>query len=187
MAKRPFPSERIADRIAIEPERAGFVVDLRRCIGCHACSVACKTAHEIPLGEFPMRVRWLPRPVAEKSASTPGGNRSGTYGFLPVFSESLCHDDSESTQVGLDPACVRACPTDALLFGDLADPASTVYLAEETHPTRLLEAPEAADLKENVRYIGLESWMGPKINLGAALDPRDEDPIYEQPPAEKSL
>src|SRR5687768_18064647 len=27
-----------------------FVIDNRRCIGCHACSVACKAEHEVPLG-----------------------------------------------------------------------------------------------------------------------------------------
>ena len=35
------------------PERAvnyGFVIDNRKCIGCHACSVACKSENEVPLG-----------------------------------------------------------------------------------------------------------------------------------------
>ena len=27
-----------------------FLIDNRRCIGCHACSVACKTEHEVPVG-----------------------------------------------------------------------------------------------------------------------------------------
>jgi Fe-S-cluster-containing dehydrogenase component/formate-dependent nitrite reductase membrane component NrfD len=30
----------------------GFVIDNRRCIGCHACTVACKAEHEVPLGKF---------------------------------------------------------------------------------------------------------------------------------------
>ena len=28
----------------------GFVIDNRKCIGCHACSVACKSENEVPLG-----------------------------------------------------------------------------------------------------------------------------------------
>ena len=28
----------------------GFVVDNRKCIVCHACSVACKSENEVPLG-----------------------------------------------------------------------------------------------------------------------------------------
>ncbi len=170
-AARPRPFESIGDREALEPERPGFLVDLRRCIGCHACSVACKTAHDVPLGEFPLRVRWLPRPDA------------GTYAFLPVFSETLCHDDTESLRAGLEPACVRACPTDALAFGDLADPSSSVARAAASGSTRRLDeldTPDARDLKRDVLYRALPDWIGAKLNQGAALDPRDEDPIYEQ-------
>ena len=32
--------------------RYGFVVDNRKCIGCHACSVACKAENQVPLGVF---------------------------------------------------------------------------------------------------------------------------------------
>lgn len=166
--RRPQPFESVAERDADPPERPGFAVDLRRCIGCHACSVACKTAHAVPLGAFPLRVRWLPRPDAE------------TWAFVPVFSESLCEDDTESTRVGLDPACVRACPTDALVFGDRADASSSVSRLAATEAAKPLEAPEAPDLKRDVVYLGLEDWVGGRIHKGAALDPRDEDPIYEQ-------
>jgi Fe-S-cluster-containing dehydrogenase component len=133
--------------------------------------VACKTAHDVPLGDFPLRVRWLPRPDAD------------TYAFVPVFSESLCHNDRESLTAGLEPACVRACPTDALAFGDLADATSCVARAvarKDTRPIERAEAPEAKDLKIDVGYRGLADWMGGKLNQGAALDTRDEDPIYEQ-------
>ena len=32
--------------------RYGFVIDQTRCIGCHACTVACKEENRVPLGAF---------------------------------------------------------------------------------------------------------------------------------------
>jgi hypothetical protein len=60
-AARLSPSEAVAERQSLVRERPDFAVDLRRRIGCHACSIACKIAHDVPLDEFPLRVRWLPR------------------------------------------------------------------------------------------------------------------------------
>ncbi len=28
----------------------GFIIDNRKCIGCHACTVACKSEHDVPIG-----------------------------------------------------------------------------------------------------------------------------------------
>ncbi|MEZ5978271.1 MAG: 4Fe-4S binding protein, partial [Planctomycetota bacterium] len=30
----------------------GFVIDQSRCIGCHACTVACKSENQVPVGSF---------------------------------------------------------------------------------------------------------------------------------------
>ena len=166
MARRPLPGEDLSQRAPLSGGDDVFVVDLRRCIGCHACSVACKTAHDVPLGEFPLRVRWLPRPDGR------------TWAFVPVFSESLCGGDPESLAAGLDPACVRACPTDALVYGERAGEAVASILGR--HETRALSGPEATDLKKNVTYVGLAGFEGEQLHRGAALDPRDPDPTYEQ-------
>lgn len=166
MPNRPGPGEDLAQRAPRRADDDQMVVDLRRCIGCHACSVACKTAHGVPLGEFPLRVRWLPRPDG------------ATYAFVPVFSESLCGGDPESLAAGLDPACVRACPTDALVYGERDDASLVELLAR--HDAKPLSGPEATDLKANVAYVGLGGFEGEQLHRGAALDPRDPDPIYEQ-------
>ena len=166
MTTRPKPGEDLSLRAPLRAEDDLFVVDLRRCIGCHACSVACKTAHDVSLGEFPLRVRWLPRPDGK------------TYAFVPVFSESLCGGDPESLAAGLDPACTRACPTDALVYGKRDDVRLSELLSQ--HETSALAGREAKDLKANVSYIGLAGFEAEHLNQGAALDPRDPDPIYEQ-------
>jgi len=166
MADRPTPGEDLTQRTPQRGEDDAFIVDLRRCIGCHACSVACKTAHDVPLGEFRLRVRWLPRPDGR------------SYAFVPVFSESRCTGDPESLAAGLDPACVRACPTDALVYGESDSEVLESLLSK--HEVKALTGPEAKDLKANVQYIGLAGFEGEELHRGAALDPRDPDPIYEQ-------
>ena len=34
--------------------RYGFAIDNGACIGCHACTVACKSEHDVPLGVHPL-------------------------------------------------------------------------------------------------------------------------------------
>ena len=36
----------------------GFVIDHRKCIGCHACTVACKSENDVPLGNFRTWVKY---------------------------------------------------------------------------------------------------------------------------------
>jgi DMSO reductase iron-sulfur subunit len=75
-----------------------IVTDLNRCVGCLSCSVACKSANGVPVGEFWNRVlRVGPFPKYE-GATSPD---SAMY-FLPV---SCQHCDN--------PPCVEVCPTGA--------------------------------------------------------------------------
>ncbi len=70
----------------------GMLVDLRRCIGCHACSVACKSEFDVPLGVTRSWVEYI------EKGTYPDVTRS----FLP----RLCNHCS-------DPPCVDVCPTGA--------------------------------------------------------------------------
>ena len=72
--------------------RLGMVIDLKRCIGCHACTVACKTEHATPPGVFWGRV------MEKEEGKYPTARRV----FLPV----LCNHCE-------DAACMTACPTGA--------------------------------------------------------------------------
>ena len=91
-----IPWEKVGQRgEAPAKQRAGMVVDLDRCIGCHSCSVACKTEHSVPLGGFRTRVRYLERPDRL------------TLAFLPL----LCMQCQ-------DAPCMKACPTEALSRGE---------------------------------------------------------------------
>jgi Fe-S-cluster-containing dehydrogenase component/formate-dependent nitrite reductase membrane component NrfD len=41
--------------------RYAFAIDHRKCIGCHACTVACKTEHGVPLGDYRTWVKYVER------------------------------------------------------------------------------------------------------------------------------
>ncbi len=70
----------------------GMVIDIRRCIGCHACTIACKSEFDVPLGVNRAWVEYV------EKGEYPNVGRS----FLP----RLCNHCSE-------PPCVSVCPTDA--------------------------------------------------------------------------
>jgi Fe-S-cluster-containing dehydrogenase component/formate-dependent nitrite reductase membrane component NrfD len=71
----------------------GFAIDLRKCIGCHACTIACKAEHEIPVGVNRCWVKTV------EKGSFPETRRF----FFPV----LCNQCDEAP-------CARICPTNAL-------------------------------------------------------------------------
>jgi Fe-S-cluster-containing dehydrogenase component/formate-dependent nitrite reductase membrane component NrfD len=71
----------------------GFAIDLRKCIGCHACTIACKAEHQIPVGVNRCWVKTV------EKGTFPDTRRF----FFPV----LCN------QCDAAP-CARICPTNAL-------------------------------------------------------------------------
>ncbi|HEV8662107.1 MAG TPA: NrfD/PsrC family molybdoenzyme membrane anchor subunit [Candidatus Methylomirabilis sp.] len=73
----------------------GFAIDVRKCIGCHACTVACKAEHEIPIGVWRCWVKTV------EKGTFPETRRF----FLPV----LCNQCEAAP-------CARICPTGALFF-----------------------------------------------------------------------
>ena len=165
MSNEPLPWERRAAEVSVD--EPGLLVDLERCIGCHACSVACKTAHRVPLGTFRMRVRWLPRPDRDQLA------------FVPLFDAEQCDLGENARAYGMAPECVRACPTAALVYGDRADPEGELVRAEREREAKPFES--AAATHPDVRYAGQEPWMGEAVGAGVPLSPEDPDITYEQP------
>ncbi len=71
----------------------GFAIDLRKCIGCHACTIACKAEHQIPVGVNRCWVKTV------EKGTFPNTRRF----FFPV----LCNQCDEAP-------CARICPTNAL-------------------------------------------------------------------------
>ena len=76
-----------------------IATDLNRCVGCLACSVACKVVNEVPIGNYWNKVlRVGPNP-------TEGG--CGDYPDVDLYFLPLGCQHCE------DPECVKVCPTQA--------------------------------------------------------------------------
>ena len=75
----------------------GFIIDNRKCIGCHACTTACKAEHEVPVG---VNRTWVKQ--VEKG-EFPNTRR--------LFSVMRCNHCT-------DAPCVEICPVTALFIRD---------------------------------------------------------------------
>lgn len=101
----------------------GFIIDNRRCIGCHACSTACKSENEVPLGvnrtwvkyvetgEFPSSRRHF-QVTRCNHCDNPPCTRICPVTAMYQRWDGIVEFDSE-TCIGCK-ACMQACPYDAI-------------------------------------------------------------------------
>jgi anaerobic dimethyl sulfoxide reductase subunit B len=78
----------------MQSEQMGFYYDQTRCIGCHACAVACKDKNDLPAGD----VHWRQVRLIEK----------GRYPEVRLLRLSLACNHCAR------PACAEACPAGAI-------------------------------------------------------------------------
>ncbi len=78
-----------------------MIIDLDRCVGCHACAIACKAEWEVPEDQGRNWVRRL-------------GPSQTPFGLAATYYPGLCNHCDR-------PACVEVCPADPILqtFTDL--------------------------------------------------------------------
>ncbi len=75
----------------------GFLIDQSKCIGCHACSTACKSENQVPLGVYRTWVKYV------ETGAYPDVRRR--------FQVTRCNHCS-------NPPCVRICPVSAMYQRD---------------------------------------------------------------------
>ena len=157
--------------VSARPVKWGKVIDHTRCIGCHACTTACKSENDVPLsvtrtyvkyvetGRFPHARRAFQVTRCNQCDHAPCTTACPTTAMyrrrdgIVDFDKSICigckaciaacpydaifinPEDHAAEKcnvcahrldVGLEPACVIVCPTEAILVGDLNDPGSRV-------------------------------------------------------------
>ena len=180
-----------------KPVQWGKVVDHTRCIGCHACTTACKSENEVPLsvtrtyvkyvdvGQFPHARRSFQVTRCNQCANPPCVAACPTAAMhqrpdgIVDFDKSICigckaciaacpydaifiNPEDHSAEkcnfcahrldVGLEPACVVVCPTEALIVGDLNDPASKVARTVQREPVAV-RRPEK-ETRPKLFYVG---------------------------------
>ena len=101
----------------------GFIIDNRKCIGCHACTVACKAEHDVPLGVNRTWVKYIEKgafPDARRFFSVLRCNHcddAPCVTICPVTALFTREDgivDFDSNRCIGCKACIQGCPYDAL-------------------------------------------------------------------------
>ncbi len=204
------------EQVAQRPTRWLKVLDQTRCIGCHACTTACKSENEVPLGVtrtyvksvdvgvFPQVRRAFQVTRCNQCTDAPCVAACPTEAMykrpdgIVDFDKDICigckacmaacpydaifiNPEDHSAEkcnlcahridVGLEPACVTVCPTEAILVGDLNDPTSKVAQLVQRQPA-LVRRPEK-ETGPGLFYLGAHQ---------ATLDPlgatRPEGGLY---------
>ncbi|HEY5684346.1 MAG TPA: 4Fe-4S dicluster domain-containing protein [Acidimicrobiia bacterium] len=101
----------------------GFVIDQDACIGCHACTVACKTEHQVPLGVNRTWVKYVEKGVWPDTKRYFGVMRCNhcvdapCVGICPTSALFIRQDgivDFDTSRCIGCKSCMQACPYDAL-------------------------------------------------------------------------
>ena len=101
----------------------GFVIDNRLCIGCHACTVACKSEHDVPIGVNRTHVKYIEKgvfPNNSREFSVHRCNHCANAPCVEICPTTALYDRSDGV-VDFDndrcigcKSCMQACPYDAL-------------------------------------------------------------------------
>ena len=103
--------------------RYAFLIDQDTCIGCHACTVACKSEHDVPLGVNRTWVKYIEKGEFPDSRRFYSVNRCNHCEDAPcvsicpttaLFSRSDGIVDFDDSRCIGCKSCMNACPYDAL-------------------------------------------------------------------------
>jgi Fe-S-cluster-containing dehydrogenase component/formate-dependent nitrite reductase membrane component NrfD len=135
-----------------------FVIDQRKCIGCHACTVACKAEHDVPIGVYRTWVKYIEKGEFPNSRRYFLVNRCNHCDNAPCV--AICPTkalykrkdgivDFDSSRCIGCKSCMQACPYDALYIDPYSHTAAKCnYCAHRTEvglePACVVVCPERA-------------------------------------------
>ncbi|MCE9634570.1 MAG: 4Fe-4S dicluster domain-containing protein [Planctomycetes bacterium] len=135
-----------------------FVIDQRKCIGCHACTVACKQENAVPLAKFRTWVKYVEKgayPSVKRHFTVLRCNHCDAAPCVEICPVIALHKRPDAI-VDLDRdrcigcrACMQACPYDALYLNEDSGVAEKChYCAHRTEvglePACVVVCPERA-------------------------------------------
>lgn len=105
----------------------GFLIDHRRCIGCHACTVACKSENDVPVGNFRTWVKYTEKgtfPAIRRHFTVLRCNHCTSAPCVTIC-PVVALDKKANGIVDVDRdvcigcrACMQACPYDAIYLNE---------------------------------------------------------------------
>jgi len=136
----------------------GFIIDNRKCIGCHACSTACKSENEVPLGVYRTWVKYVDTgiyPDARRHFQVTRCNHCANPPCVRICPVTAMYQRADGI-VDFNPnicigckACMQACPYDAIYIDPESKTAAKChYCAHRTEigllPACVVVCPEQA-------------------------------------------
>ena len=150
--------------------KLGFVIDQRKCIGCHACTVACKSENDVPVGNFRTWVKYVEKgtfPSVRRHFSVLRCNHCDEAPCVEICPVTALHkrpdaivDLNRDVCIGCR-ACMQACPYDALYLNEQTGTAEKChYCAHRTEqglePACVVVCPEHAIIAGDTENEGSE-------------------------------
>ncbi len=137
--------------VYLPPVQLGFVIDHSRCIGCHACTVACKSENEVPLGSFRTWVKYTETgefPAVKRHFAVLRCNQCTAAPCVTICPTSALEKRADGiVDVTRDhcigcKSCMQGCPYDALYINPGSGTAEKCHFC--AHRTEMGLAPACA-------------------------------------------
>jgi len=143
----------------------GFVLDQDACIGCHACTVACKAENDVILGSFRTWVKWIEHgefPAVTRSAAVMRCNHCDDAPCIEICpTKALFKHEDGIVDIDRDrcigcASCLQACPYDSIHIDDRHGTAAKCHFCAHRLAVDLAPACVSVCPEEAIKVVDLD-------------------------------